>query len=191
MMIDNNSVSTWSLRIMLLPYLYRTIMTLFDNILEPKVTLPIFSSNLHLHLPNNPKNAPQHLPKMPSSDDYLPTLLFRISHRCNIVRHRRHCWLSMGGQTLLGVQLCTRYFYQVRFLIFLCWRCHWHFSRAYQSISDDAMSPTLSLGSMITRLRPDRAFALMSISVPPDKFKDLWEIHYITVDANPFFSAQA
>jgi len=46
-------------------------------------------------------------------------------------------------------------------------------SRAYQSNSDTAMPPTLSFGSMITRLRPDRALALIPMSIPRDKFKDL------------------
>ena len=32
------------------------------------------------------------------------------------------------------------------------------------------MYPTLSLGAMITRLRPDRAFALKPISVSREKF---------------------
>ena len=51
-----------------------------DKLLELTVIPQVISSNLPLHLLNNPKNAPQHLLKMLSSDKYLRILLCRI-HR--------------------------------------------------------------------------------------------------------------
>ena len=51
-----------------------------DNLLELTDIPQVISSNSPLHLLNNPKNAPQHLLKMLSSDRYLRILLCR-THR--------------------------------------------------------------------------------------------------------------
>ena len=72
------------------------------HLLEPTV-IPITSSNLHLRLPNNPKNAPQHPPKMLSSDDRLVKLLSRIlrmSQNPIILQNRRqhHLLCSLSPQ---------------------------------------------------------------------------------------------
>lgn len=67
-------------------------MTLFDY--PPKLTViaQVISSKLPLHLLNNPKNAPQHLPKMLSNDKLLRTLFCRTHRRIKkpviIVRNR-------------------------------------------------------------------------------------------------------
>ncbi len=48
-----------------------------------------------------------------------------------------------------------------------------HFS-AYQGVSDDSTTSTLtsSLGSVVTRLRPDRVLALTTLFAPQNQFKD-------------------
>lgn len=66
-------------------------MTLFGKFQELMVILPVISSNLPQPLPNNPKNAPQRLLKMLSSDKHLLILLYkipRISQKPATVRTR-------------------------------------------------------------------------------------------------------
>jgi len=48
------------------------------------------------------------------------------------------------------------------------------FGSSYQEILDDSVTPTIqaSLGSVMTRLRPDRVLALASLSTPKDKYQD-------------------
>ena len=45
---------------------------------------------------------------------------------------------------------------------------------AYQGVSGDSITSTLtsSLGSIVTRLRPDRVFALSTLFAPQNQFKD-------------------
>jgi hypothetical protein len=45
---------------------------------------------------------------------------------------------------------------------------------AYQGVSDDSTTSTLTsaLGSVVTRLRPDRVFALTTLFAPQNQFKD-------------------
>ena len=69
-------------------YFFRVPM---DNLLELTVIPQVISSNFPLHLPNNPKNAPQHLLKMLSSDKHLRILLCR-THRTTktlVIIHNR------------------------------------------------------------------------------------------------------
>ncbi|KAF8167628.1 hypothetical protein B0H34DRAFT_646029 [Crassisporium funariophilum] len=63
------------------------------------------------------------------------------------------------------------------FMVKLCWASNFALAtsiKSYQLISDDSITPSLtsSLGSVITRLRPDRALALTPLGAPQDKFKD-------------------
>ncbi|KAJ3516078.1 hypothetical protein NLJ89_g1346 [Agrocybe chaxingu] len=60
----------------------------------------------------------------------------------------------------------------------LCWASNFALEssiKAYQDLADDATPPTLtsSLGSVITRLRPDRALSFMSMGQPRENFKGL------------------
>ncbi|KAG5647778.1 hypothetical protein DXG03_008501 [Asterophora parasitica] len=59
----------------------------------------------------------------------------------------------------------------------ICWATNFALTcsiKAYQTISDDSVKPTLTttLGSMFTSLRPDRAFAKTPSDPPRELFKD-------------------
>jgi hypothetical protein len=103
MISDSAQVSNLISQYYAFAYFFRMCM---NNLPKLTVILSVMSSNLPLHLPNNPKNAPQHLPKMLSSDKHLRILL-RMTHRTTkkpvIVRNRRYrplCTLSLSMLTL-------------------------------------------------------------------------------------------
>lgn len=62
-----------------------------DNLLELTVIPQVISSKLPLHLPNNLKNAPQHLHKMLSNDNYLRILFCRTNRTTKmlVIIHNR------------------------------------------------------------------------------------------------------